>query len=745
MSQPPKRETHMVTRMRHASVAVTLLLLLLPVMTAGAQDKTLGQLKPEGTLFIANYSDTALCRDFSPLLGKLRVEWLILDREMPPDSIRDKDLVLIGTLSSETTGLLLRSLLSAGDIALLEQNGPTILQKENPWNKGRLLMLAVGSDQLEAKKAAEKAVNMLLDAAPSRATWYRSAAAASRPDLQAAISGIQHQPSGDELPIEALTADPKASPPRSIPAEEATEDVRHFFQILEDGWCGYGTFSSLGDFAAAENTVINRLSGQKRWSPDDLTDLLREALSFVRDCHLKIGDTQFCDHLDFWYDESLSFWPASGSYHVEADGVDNELLAVNGEEPDGYLFPSLNAAGEPIYRLGVLSYHEPSPLHLSVSRDDETSQMQIPLTRGDYYTRNLFDEERLGGIPVIRAHTFADYYGGELQAFLESAERLKDEPFVILDIRGNGGGSTDWPKGWITRFTGHTPSLKQVLTELVTQTSMMGRANLYAEMLLGYPKSEASWIKAYQDRYRNRSTALANGESSPHWTGLNMPNTGFIPNDTTLIVVVDRHVASAGEGLISYLHDQVENVLVVGENSEGALTYGNITLHQLPHSRLKAYVPIKLNVMLDLEWREEQGFIPDLWLPPDQALNYVVAAVRAGTITSRIEIPGGYLTGSFTPEKVRGPSPFERSPELIPLVIMICGFVLAAFLFGRQKNYFLTNGLLLILVGVFYLLRFRQPLAIVAIALGIGGFSFGVYRRRRTAGQSSGKSNHRTR
>jgi hypothetical protein len=67
-------------------------------------------------------------------------------------------------------------------------------------------------------------------------------------------------------------------------------------------------------------------------------------------------------------------------------------------------------------------------------------------------------------------------------------------------------------------------------------------------------------------------------------------------------------VFSAGEGLLSYLYRQVENVVFVGENSGGAVTFGQVSTHQLPHSNLRVSLPIKLNAMLDLEWREERGF-----------------------------------------------------------------------------------------------------------------------------------------
>jgi hypothetical protein len=138
---------------------------------------------------------------------------------------------------------------------------------------------------------------------------------------------------------------------------------------------------------------------------------------------------------------------------------------------------------------------------------------------------------------------------------------------------------------------------------------------------------------------------------------------------------------------------------------------------------------------LDLAWREEQGFTPDLWLPPDEALNYVVAAARAGTISSRIPLPEGYFAGSFQPENAGIPDLFQRSPELLPLLVILAAFVLAAVLFGRQGRFFVFGGLWLIMLGAFYILRFGQPAGYVAIALGAASLLFGLFWRWRERGK----------
>lgn len=69
-----------------------------------------------------------------------------------------------------------------------------------------------------------------------------------------------------------------------------------------------------------------------------------------------------------------------------------------------------------------------------------------------------------------------------------------------------------------------------------------------------------------------RLTAIAesyeSGTSQANWTSPRYPQMPLIPNDTTLIIVTNDLVASAGEGLILRA-SQAENVVLVGENTMG--------------------------------------------------------------------------------------------------------------------------------------------------------------------------------
>ena len=73
------------------------------------------ELTPENTVILSNETDGSFCRDFSVLLKGLRLEWVTLDTAEVPESVRDKNLIIVGRLNSEYTGDMITELISVVD------------------------------------------------------------------------------------------------------------------------------------------------------------------------------------------------------------------------------------------------------------------------------------------------------------------------------------------------------------------------------------------------------------------------------------------------------------------------------------------------------------------------------------------------------------------------------------------------------------------------------------------------------
>jgi hypothetical protein len=546
-------------------------------------------------------------------------------------------------------------------------------------------------------------------------------------EVEDAVSQLQYVPLEEELPYNELEMELDPKKPPFVSVEEAAEDVERLFYLLNNGYSGYGYFVNVGSFDEAKDGILRELRCQPVWNGEELSSLIQEHLSFLRDRHLEIGGKKYSSHVDFWYDTGFELREDSGEYLFASDGTEYTVVSINGVSPEGYLFSSLNADGDAVFRVGVLSYSSPQPLELRAQSGQEVRQWGIKLSRSQPRYSGIFEEKRVGGVPVVRIRSFGDHPREYIDGFLDSASRYKGEPCLIVDIRGNGGGNEAWPKQWIIGFTGRRPDRVQVFTELISETAMIGRSNSYALALHNVPELEEQGYRAKVEEFRGYAESIDEGDFTPYWWPYAVPRPQDIPSNTTLIVLMDANVYSSGEGFISYLH-QVENVVLVGENSGGALTYGQMSHHRLPNSKMLVGLPTSLNVFVDLEYREEKGFFPDLWAPAEDALNYAVAAVRRGTIPTsqsyREEISGV----AFIPEE---PMMRDKVFVLLPiLTAVIYGVVPVYFNRKRRAYFFILCGIVITTLGYFPLSR-EPPLGYVCILVGLEYLVIALYKWRK--------------
>ena len=538
---------------------------------------------------------------------------------------------------------------------------------------------------------------------------------------------LQYVPDEEELPYEALVMEPDPNMPPFISVEKAAEDVERLFYLLNNGYSGYGYFVNVDSFDEAKAGILRELRRQPVWNGEELSSLIHRYLSFLRDRHLDIGGQEYASHEDFWYDTVFELREDRGEYLFTSDGMEYTVVSINGESPNGYVFPSLNAEGDAVFRVGMLSYSSPQPLELRARSGQEVRQWRIKLSRSQPRYSGIFAEKRVGGIPVVRIRSFGDHPREYIDSFLDSASRYKGEPCLIVDIRGNGGGNEAWPKQWITRFTGRQPNRVQVFTELISETAMIGRSNSYALALHNVPELSQQGYPAKVEEFRGYAESLDEGEFTPYWWPYVVPGPQEIHSPTTLIVLVDANVYSSGEGFISYLQN-VENVVFVGENSGGALTYGQMSHHRLPNSQMLIGIPTSLNVFVDLEYREEKGFFPDLWVPAGEALNYAVAAVRMGTIATSQSYREEILGVEFIPEE---PTMREKIFVLLPILTAVFyGVVPVYFNRKRRMYFFILCGIVMTTLGYFLLSR-EPPLGYVCILVGVEYLLISLYKWRK--------------
>ena len=90
--------------------------------------------------------------------------------------------------------------------------------------------------------------------------------------------------------------------------------------------------------------------------------------------------------------------------------------------------------------------------------------------------------------------------------------------------------------------------------------------------------------------------------------------------DAKIIVLMDNYTGSRSEETIGILYMiNMDNVILIGENSSGSLTYGGSLIYELPNSKVRITLCSTSNkktaiIQFADHWHgENQGFYPDYW------------------------------------------------------------------------------------------------------------------------------------
>jgi hypothetical protein len=232
-------------------------------------------------------------------------------------------------------------------------------------------------------------------------------------------------------------------------------------------------------------------------------------------------------------------------------------------------------------------------------RDDAVRNVRVPLHRGRAGLTGRgraaweLTPGKAGAAPRLAVSTMD---AKRLQGFPACADTLREKPALILDLRGNPGGSDAPAIEWCQRFSGQD----YYWQAQVMQDYSSNPANWSGDHCLGVPGKMLSW---------------RSGEYEP----------ASVPYAGRLCVLADKGVASSGETFL-LLASQIHGAILLGENSAGCTAYGIVrALGPLTYSRISFHCGIARFVP---DWvrptREGVGLFPDYWLDEDP-----VAAARS--------------------------------------------------------------------------------------------------------------------
>jgi len=399
---------------------------------------------------------------------------------------------------------------------------------------------------------------------------------------------------------------------RRVSSDIAQLDVEIFFSALANFYGPYFYFGGDEVFLPIKSNIIVALSQQDYWYPQELAELLHSYLSpHVIDGHFLIGGIRL--------HRRPTFFSYTGRFYRGENGFVNStngavITSINLLcQPDLYFSVadsfrlSMCEAGDSFFYSLVISAggqggaRMPRPETVVLTHDNGLVTY-VPIFYENFLRMHPVPHVSLTyaqGFPVVTINSMATSIAldGTVEAehakrFLAYAEVVKDEPVIILDLRGNIGGRGELPVEWFYRVIGRE-----------------------------IPLNVATIIAYDEDRF-NRRFSDSQGPLPHIYPAVrlddnhmvNKPLDAMVQNDQLIIILTDRLTASAGE-LATDIGLSLENVLIVGQNTLGVyLTSASSTVYTLPGSGMGFHFHFTVRAFPPGLFSEGRGFAPDIWV-----------------------------------------------------------------------------------------------------------------------------------
>lgn len=432
----------------------------------------------------------------------------------------------------------------------------------------------------------------------------------------------------DELPVEDCINIELKDDLSVIKKDLALEDIEYLFSLLKYGYAGYELFGGDERFSKARRNMIwsvKEVYGDVI-SIDKFLEIICTELKFIQDSHFLIENRKMCEYSRYFSTRQYDFYRDSNGYYTYIDNKLYYLSKVNREKPDSYMKLSLDEDGNIIYNLGTLSdtHRVCVPLELvfesnGVIRKEKVSLFEyIPYYKEKTQSYNYYE---IDGIPVLEVNSLCRMSPEDesIEKFINDSRLLRDKEHIIIDLRNNTGGNTINVDNWYKGFTGKKLQKDIIESGLYTDTSIALSRNKFENK-----ENEKETVK---EQCIDIITSYEDKPFFPGWSPIEYSEFKPIENHVKIYILVDKSTSSAAEFFAYYLR-KLDNVLLIGTNTNGCTLTGNYNTAYLPNSQIKLHLSQKLYMNKNFENTDGIGLLPDLWVKPCMALDRVIKYIN---------------------------------------------------------------------------------------------------------------------
>ncbi|MCL2717701.1 MAG: S41 family peptidase [Lachnospiraceae bacterium] len=408
---------------------------------------------------------------------------------------------------------------------------------------------------------------------------------------------------------------------RLLTREEAVHDAQLYFDMLRYAYAGYPYFGGDEVFLPIFNEIMKVLSEQEEWPRRLFTDLLYNKLSAVIfDNHLYFDTRVYAAEYNFFAWE-IPFDKDDNRYYRRDTGL--YIKEITGYDLDEVFRLSMNEEGEFFY---IPVFVEPKgvDISLNITVIYENDDDEIINIRRHNPARWPLKGSELGyenNVPIITLRVMSDpfhddWYGlGKENAacFLSFADDLRNEDIIIIDIRSNRGGAGNLPAMWLYSLTGEIVPKNHI--RIYTQVYSLDELSFEAEQKIEIRQQQSDDLlnHHYYELVKPFNQWEPFGDN--HFIALDILDQ-IVASDKLIVLLIDRYVGSAGEVFADLIYN-MENTLVIGQNTAGCLITGGFNNYNLPYSNLDFSISSIINIFDETFYREGIGIAPDVWVVGD--------------------------------------------------------------------------------------------------------------------------------
>ena len=384
-----------------------------------------------------------------------------------------------------------------------------------------------------------------------------------------------------------------------ITKEQAAEDLSELIYLINNRYCGKEYWENQGiNFGLCYDEIADFISASDEIYISD----------FCRKIHSCFNKGIVDNHFSFASPLTgrLGFSRQYSAYFTDfvVEKKDNVYSVIKSDDKtvkigshvsgDNCFYKTLSPKNRELFLVGHRSFDAVKSIRLYI--DDKPREVSVHRCRA-IQKNEQFDVcmqfTTKNSVNIYRSNC-CDYVDGlnEQTDFIALGEKHRNDKVLVLDYLSNQGGYNRITREFIKGLNDyvHCEENCAALISPVTENKDCFR----------------EWIIE---------------KSQPY-------NTELGKFDGTLIMLINGDTASSGETAILYAKS-LRHFILIGENSMGCNTFGNVASYSLKHSKIIARIPNTLNLCTNPDdCVEGKGFAPDFWVDSADVQGEVLSWIR---------------------------------------------------------------------------------------------------------------------